>query len=372
MSAVTGTRSGSEPDVILVGPYPPPLGGVSAHIARLAHRLRDHGLSVGVVNHFHTPAPDPLIIAELGRNPWRYWRVLRVARAGVIHYHHSRWYTLVAAAFALRRSGAASVATIHGRELEPFLSSRAPGVVPLTRWALRTFDVLIAVSVEVQRSLGVVVERPVVLLPAYLPDPDDEAELSPRAEAFLAGSTPLLISGYRLSVDKRGRTIYGLEVAIEAFTRVAAPRPDLRLAIFLASGPRSRGEARLLEDLLANAGDVDIRRRIGVFYGEPLAPALRRAAIYLRPTLTDGDAVSIREAIAAGVPVLASDVAARPAGVQTVPADTAAWAAAIERTLLGGPRMVGELPDADPVEQLIGIYDRLRPRPAVHPAVGVG
>src|ERR1700756_3650831 len=203
-----------QPDLILIGPYPPPLGGVSAHIVRLAHGARDRGLDVAVVNHFRTPDADPLVIAELRRNPWRYWRVLPTVGAQVLHYHHSRWDTLIAAACALRRSPAATVATVHGGELEPFLSSRKPGVVRLTRWALQRFDVLIAVSVEVQTSMETVVRRPVALIPAYLPDLGPQLSLSPAVDAFLAAGTPLVMSGYRLTVDKRGRTIYGLEIAV--------------------------------------------------------------------------------------------------------------------------------------------------------------
>jgi glycosyltransferase involved in cell wall biosynthesis len=358
----------TELDVILVGPYPPPRGGVSAHIARLAHGLGDRGLTIGVVNHFHTSARDPLVIANLRRNPWRYWRVLRTARAQVVHYHHSRWYTLLVTAFALRRSPAATVATIHGRGLEPLLSSRAPGVAPLTRWALRSFDVLIAVSVEVEASLASVAERPVALIPAYLPVAGDPAALSRRAEEFLTGTSTLLMSAYRLTVDKRGRTIYGLETAIAGFAQLAGDHPHLCLAIFLASAPRSRRDARLLENLLAGAGGEDVRQRIGIFYGEPLAPALRLAGVYLRPTLTDGDAVSVREALAAGVPVLASDVVGRPPGVTTVGLDASAWAREIERALSRGPRVPSCPQATDPLEQVIDIYDRLRPSTPARPA----
>lgn len=46
----------------------------------------------------------------------------------------------------------------------------------------------------------------------------------------------------------------------------------------------------------------------------PFGPALARSSALLRPTNTDGDAVSVREALWLGVPVIASDVVVRPAG----------------------------------------------------------
>jgi glycogen synthase len=353
----------TERDVILVGPYPPPFGGISAHVVRLAGGARERGLSVGIVNHFRTRGSDPQILAELRRNPWRYWWVLRRMRAGVIHYHHARWSTLLATAWALRRSPASTVATIHGRELEPFLRSRIPGVAATTCWALRTFDVLIAVSAEIERSLTAAVGHPVAVLPAYLSEPDDGAMLSPDAEAFLRRGPSLVTAAYRLSIGRSGRTIYGIETALDSFSAIASRHPRVRLAIFVASPPRSRRQSALLQQLIAKTGDDKLRRRVGVFYGQPLVPALRLGAIFLRPTLTDGDAVSIREALAAGVPVLASDVVRRPAGVTVLPLDSRRWAEEIDRVLSHGDLRVRAQPVAqpDPLGQLMAIYERLQP-----------
>jgi glycogen(starch) synthase len=353
----------TERDVILVGPYPPPFGGISSHVVRLAGGARERGLSVGIVNHFRSRGSDPQILAELRRNPWRYWWVLRRMRAGVIHYHHARWSTLLATAWALRRSPASTVATIHGRELEPFLRSRIAGVAATTRWALRSFDVLIAVSTEIERSLTAAVGHPVAVLPAYLSAPDDGATLSPDAEAFLRRGPSLVTVAYRLSVDRSGRTIYGIETALDSFSAIASRHPRVHLAIFVASPPRSRRQTALLQQLIAKTGDEELRRRIGVFYGQPLAPALRLGTIFLRPTLTDGDAVSIREAMAAGVPVLASDVVRRPTGVTVLPLDSRRWVEEIDRLLSDEDLRARAQPvtQPDPLGQLMAIYERLQP-----------
>lgn len=348
----------TELDVLLVGPYPPPYGGVSAHVERLAQALWARGLNVRVMNHFGGPSRDPLLAGDLRRNPLRYWRALRVVDARVVHYHHSRWSTLMATAFALRHCTGSTVATVHGRSLEPYLRSPVPGIAQLTRMALRGFDVLIAVSVEIEQSLRDV-GPPVDVIPAYIPAEGHQAALSPETEAFLRDGTNLLVSAYRLTLDGQGRTIYGLETAIECFAQLAVDRPELRLAIFLASPPRSRRESDQLQSLLETIRDADVRRRIRVVSGEPLTPALAFAAVYLRPTLTDGDAVSVREAIAAEVPVLASDVAVRPAGVRTLGPEVSEWSEAILETLAQGERVSGLVATGDPVDELISIYGRL-------------
>jgi glycosyltransferase involved in cell wall biosynthesis len=350
----------NELDVLLVGPYPPPFGGISAHVARLADAIAAHGMSVRVLNHFRAREGNPLILGDLRRNPWRYWRALRVADARVVHYHHARWSTLVASALALHRSSSATIATIHGEDVGRYLESGIPGVAQLTRRALKTFDVLIAVSVEAKQALQAVVDQPISVIPAYIPVGTDQMMLSAEADAFLQQGVNLVVAAYRLAVDGRGRTIYGLETAIDSFKALAPAQPALRLAIFLAEPPGSRRESDRLRSLIERVDDPQLRRRIGIFYGEPLTPALRMAALYLRPTLTDGDAVSIREAIDAGVPVLASDVVVRPRGVRVVPLELSRWTAAIEKAL-ACPERVHHTPDeGDSLEELIAIYKRLR------------
>ena len=348
----------AELDVLLVGPYPPPYGGISAHVERLARSIQAAGLRAGVLNHFEGSPEDPLVVGELARNPWRYWRTLRHARARVVHYHHSRFSTLLATALALRRGGAPAVATIHGRELDRFLHTRIPGVARVTRAALGRFAVLIAVSVEIECSLGAVA-RPVKVIPAYLPAHDEQERLSPQADAFLHRGSNLVVSAYRLTTDQQGRSIYGLDTALAAFAALAPVRPELQLVVFVATPPASHRERKFLRSLIDAVPEERVRSRIGVFYGEPLTPAFANTAVYLRPTLTDGDAVSVREAIAAGVPVVASDVVRRPLGVVTVGPDVSAWRAAILDALEHAAAVRPAVPSADPASELLNLYAML-------------
>jgi glycosyltransferase involved in cell wall biosynthesis len=89
---------------------------------------------------------------------------------------------------------------------------------------------------------------------------------------------------------------------------------------------------------------------------------MRRANLFVRPTYFDGDASSVREALAMGVPVVASDTDHRPAGVLLFRrgdardlADKIALALANGRG--GGPRRPSQEPDS--FEQLLAIYARL-------------
>jgi hypothetical protein len=83
--------------------------------------------------------------------------------------------------------------------------------------------------------------------------------------------------------------------------------------------------------------------------------------VYLRTTRTDGDAVSVREALDAGVPVIASDVVKRPVGVLTIPLDAIeAWVVAIREGLKQDPPM-GERPrqSTEKARALTSLYREL-------------
>jgi hypothetical protein len=87
------------------------------------------------------------------------------------------------------------------------------------------------------------------------------------------------------------------------------------------------------------------------------------ADVFVRPTLADGDSLSVREAIALGRPVVASRVGVRPPGVVTYPADDPAALAELLFQTLGTAR---PLPDADegPASTLMAVYARVEGRPA--------
>jgi glycosyltransferase involved in cell wall biosynthesis len=134
---------------------------------------------------------------------------------------------------------------------------------------------------------------------------------------------------------------------VDAFVRLAPERDDLRLALFVAQRPTRTRARRHLERLEQRLLEAGLEGRFVLAYGRPLLPALRGNAIFVRPTRADGDALSVREALAAGVPVVASDIVDRPSGVVSFPTgDGAAFAAALEPLLDGTPQPAGGEPDS--------------------------
>jgi glycosyltransferase involved in cell wall biosynthesis len=96
---------------------------------------------------------------------------------------------------------------------------------------------------------------------------------------------------------------YGIDTLVDGFVRAAARLPSLRL-LMLSTGSRAPALRRRLEA----AGMLDRVHFAGPISLEDLPAFYRAADIYLTASLSDGSSVSLLEAMACGLPAVASDI----------------------------------------------------------------
>jgi glycogen(starch) synthase len=107
------------------------------------------------------------------------------------------------------------------------------------------------------------------------------------------------------------RPEYGFPLLVEAISRLRRMHPAIGCIVM---GSCEHGEDAFdrlrqasVEDHMLLLGDVEHDRCLSVMGGSDL---------FVRPTLHDGDSISVREALALGVPVVASRTGNRPDGVR--------------------------------------------------------
>jgi glycosyltransferase involved in cell wall biosynthesis len=370
VSRATPRDRGNYADVLVLGPVPPPYGGVAVHISRSYDYLTRHNLHVLVANRYG--AGSAPATGALHKNPFAYFWAPSRYPARVVHYHYSEVLSLLAVALRARISKRPYVVTIHSHALPDVLAHARPPVRALLSKALASFTEVIAVSDAIAGRIRQPGCAPVVV-PAFLPpicSEMDHSRLSPSLRrALQGGNRTAVLPVFRFLSSPVG-DIYGVDLAIEAVARLREDGIDLRLLVLAAEAPASADATACYEALRRRIRELGVVDRVEFFFGEPVVPALTFPVVLLRPTRTDGDAVSVREALCLGVPVIASDVAMRPAGVLTFSTgDAAALARALVSLMaarLSGstshqPSNVHARSRADEGESgqdLLGVYQR--------------
>lgn len=306
--------------VALVGPYPPPYGGVSVHIKRLQRRLADLGIPCRVYCQRSTsPSHEAHVIHTAIKFSWHAWIPEFAWRCNesVVHFHDG-WYWAPAAWVMLLR-GKKVVMTIHdqgagtvGWRACSWLERLVSGWLlhhPRVRW--------VAVSQMVKQQLiekGGSPER-ITVAPAYIParDDADASSLPAYVRDFLSAHSPVLSTyAWRLTIDSQGIDLYGFDQCIEMIETLKAEFPGIGLALSL---PMAEDIAHF-RDLKARIAAAGIENNV-LFITEPLEDVhllWKASDVFVRATNTDGDAVAVREALSHRVPVVASDASVRPEG----------------------------------------------------------
>lgn len=313
---------------------PEGLGGAELLLASMAKRAVARGHEVRILNVFEAQDAAPLLRAACApvlvqsrkaRSPrdvlaLRRWlqRYVDEHRPDVVHVHLARALVLVAT--LRRRPGSALLLTHHHGDL--FLTQGRQLARAAEALAGRRYDPVIAVSPSVGRTLverlGYQQDRVRVIVNGWSGQPLEGApETSPRRIVCLA----------RLRPEK------GHHVLLEAFAQLRHTVPDLALDL-LGDGPfRAQLESHC--------------RRLGlaqsvVFHGQvnDIWPSLARASLAVQPSLVEPLGISALEAMAAGVPLVASAtggladiVVPEQSGLLVPPGDAEALAAAMGRVL---------------------------------------
>jgi hypothetical protein len=212
-----------------------------------------------------------------------------------------------------------------------------------------SFGVVIAVSEEIRAALvscGVSREK-IEVLPAFSPSFLEPGAPPPGFAGLRGEAAPLYCAMLAPGA------VYGAEPLLRAFARVHAENPRARLALY---GP---GTSQLGDMVLRLCGPASPAVKAFGEVHRPEALALIAGCdVFVRPTLADGDSVSVREAVALGRAVVATSVGTRPREARLVaPADAVALAQALAEAGRERPALrLAPEPGADCIDRLLELY----------------
>lgn len=360
----------------LVGPLPPPSGGMANQTLQLAKLLRSEGAQVEViqVNRPYSPAwigrlKGVRALFRLIPYLISLWR----ASSKVDLYHimaNSGWSWHLFAAPAIwiaKMTGTPVVVNYRGGEADEFFDKAFSLVKP----TLDRTDAIVVPSgfleaVFEKRGYTSLIVPNIIDLSRFSMEKNKAARLAPEFPNIL--------------VARNLEPIYDNATVLRALQIVRRTLPSARLVI-AGSGP----ERQALEDLAIELGVNEAVSFTGRVENENMASLYYSATLMVNPSLADNMPISVLEALASGVPVVSTNVGGVPFLVEHdktallfPPQDPAAMAAAIltvlndpgkaNRMKIAGTELASQFTWPKVSVRLLDVYERVLARNKV-PAV---
>jgi len=288
--------------------YFPTLGSIQKHVRNMRNLLCRQGIEVSIltgspiVPSVCGPEDAERGVIRIGRThtfrtggtftqatigpaaAWNFHRALRRGQFDVLNIHGPCDFGL--AFFALAMFRGPKVLTLHS--CFPDASWRH-GVAPYYRWVFRRAAAVIAVSEATAQSMWRYAEFNPIIIPNGIDVPYWSARPSPR---YLRPGMRNLV--YLGRLEERN----GPDLAVDAFTKIAATVPDVRL-LMAGDGPmRASLQAKVPPHLQPRV------EFLGPVYDER-PELLASSSVFLLPARAVGFSIMVLEAFAAGLPVVA-------------------------------------------------------------------
>ena len=288
------------PALCVVGPLPPPSGGMANQCEQLVRLLRQEGVAVELVRNNAPYKPDwagriPALRALFRLLPYLAALWSASGRVQVMHILANSgwaWHLFAAPAVWIGRArGVKVIVNYRGGNADTFFAS-APHHVLAT---LRMANERVTPSGFLQRVFA-----RYGLDAAIVPNIIDLSRFSP-APARDFGDAPHLI------VTRNLEPIYDIPTAVRAFARIRKVLPGARLTV-AGTGP----ELGPLQVLVRELGIEDAVRFAGRIDNADIPALYASADCMLNPSTVDNMPISILEAFASGVPVVSTDAGGIP------------------------------------------------------------
>ncbi len=281
--------------ILIIGPYPGKVGGVSIFIKRL-HESSMSGIIKYVLNTQNFSIPSKRIYSL----PHFFWLIPIV---DLVHINTSNLTVSLLFCLVSRALNKKIVTQFHSARFE------IKGIKKFElKMILKLSNSVVAVNKEIEKKFIKVFPyfyKKVSIIPPFIMSTSASSELLPPEILNLRKKVHrLIIADAFKIIPYNGSDLYGLELSIDIFNKLVYKVPDVGF-VFVVSTPSEK-----LFEILKN----NPPHRNFLVYTKPVdfLELLNVADIFVRPTYSDGDSLSIREALSMGVPTIASNVVKRP------------------------------------------------------------
>jgi glycosyltransferase involved in cell wall biosynthesis len=273
-------------EILIIGKIPPPIGGVTIHTVRLLEYCVKEKIKIKFYNYQEF-------------NFLKMVKAIFFAKKVHLHANNSLFLLLIVLLCRLLRTN--SILTIHGE-----ISAHGKVMNEIEKIAIRLCNCPIMLN-EKSFHIAKKMNSNSKLMSAFIPPQKQEflnKDLQHKIN-FVKNTCDFVFctNAHSLVYDKKGNEIYGIISLVNFFK-------DNPKDGFVVSDPK--GEyLRFLKN-----NNFDPGYNIVLLTGNhSFFEVLKQTDCFIRNTTTDGDSLSIKEALFSGIRVIASDCVDRPAGV---------------------------------------------------------
>ena len=307
--------------IALIGSYPPPYGGVSIHVQRLHYNLLENDIQSHVYNISSSVNGVEMVLNMKSISNWI--KILFIKK-DIYHVfttsNHWLWLTLH---YTLSRK-------MKSKLIITYLSLRY-SLKDFNWFARRTLKIIlrhashcIAVNQDIKKRLESLGANPgrISVIPPFIPPinyGNNEEKLPNQINNFIKSHQPL-ISAYAYSLTTSSLNLhridttdlYGIDLLVDLCFSLKKYYPKIGFVLSLTH----LNDKSYYREITTKIINNDIKDNFFI-YNKPIKDIYNlwsRCAIFIRPTLSDGDSVALREALWFNTPSIASNASPRPEG----------------------------------------------------------
>jgi len=297
----------------LIGHYPPPYGGESVELQGIRDSLLRREVDCEILNigpSRNQSSPDYLSV----KGALDYFKqVFSIAKKGtlihIITNGHSRksWLTAFAVSFASRFHGRRTLLTLGSGDMPTYVKEESWIWKKLLLWILKGFNKVIVrneIAFQTLSDLGLEKSKLREVAPYAGELTPNSNQIPKNVKDFQTSHSPLLVSAITYFDPE-----YGFKLTLEAMNQLKSTFPKIGIVLLCPEVGRDTAQIEIdkkhLADQVLLAQSQDRNGYLAI---------LSQSNLFLRATFFDGDASSVREALALKIPALVSRTDFRPEG----------------------------------------------------------
>lgn len=298
--------------ILIIGPYPPPLGGVAIHIKRVAHKLRSQKNNVSI---YDTSQKHPNKFVSLKT----FLKKLFKTKPDIIYYHEptesiQKLAIAVLVKYFLRYK---LIIIDHDcrilynfnfliKNIFNFLIKKVDSCVVIGNTTDRCY-----LDNNIKNIKNYSIESP--FLPPNLGDEQKILQNFPQTvHKFIATHTPLITANAFAPVLVNNKDLYGFDLCIELVKKLKQKYPSIGI-LFGICKIETQAQKKHFAQIQKIIKKLNLESHFYFFTNKPeFWPLIKQSDLFVRPTRSDSFGISIQEAITLGVPAIASDACVRP------------------------------------------------------------